>query len=357
MTGRTVVIFMGQPTRWSSIADGRINGRGEGFPSPDEGTRIVGVIPASDVVVHQLVLPNLTDPQARGAARLAVAENSVSPIATLHVAVSASIDGERTVVVLDSGRIAGYLGELGARGIDPDAIIAAPLIVERPDIGFIVADLGWETIIRGRDGAFADDPVLTPLLTGGQIVTLDSGEIDAAIIAAAAAPEVDLRQGSFAPRRRWAVDAARFRRIGWLAAACLAMLIVSPIVQLVHLNGAARNIEARNVGVAQSVLPVGLVVADPLAQLDERLAAFGGAGGGFLPLADAVASAASAAANVEVGAMSFDTAGLHFSAHATTSAELALFETRMGALGLIVTPVRGVVGGDRPTSDYTVRAR
>jgi general secretion pathway protein L len=347
---------MGQPARWLSTADGRIIGRGEGFPLPDGGTRIVGVVPASDVVVHQLVLPNLTDAQARGAARLAVAENSVSPIATLHVAVSASIDGERTVVALDSDRMAGYLSELGAQGLEPDVIIAAPLILDRPDIGFVVADLGWETVIRGRDGAFADDPVLTPLLTGGQVVTLDSEEVDAAIIAAATAPEVDLRQGAFVPRRRWAVDASRFRRIGWLAAGCLVTLVVSPVVELVHLNAAARHIEARNIGVAQSVLPVGLVVVDPLAQLDEQLTAVGGAGGGFLSLTDAVASA-SASANVEVGVINFDGSGLYFSAHATTPAELALFETRMAAIGLIVTPVPGVVGGGRPTSDYTVRVR
>ncbi|CAN5303298.1 N/A [soil metagenome] len=358
MSDTVFVIFAGSAEHWLCIVDGRVIDRGTGFPSPDEGSRIVGVVPAGDVVIHQIALPDLTDAQARGAARLAVAENSASAIDTLHVAVGADLGGERTVVALDAVQMAEYVAAFTARGLDTDAIIAAPLILPRPEIGFVMADLGNETVIRGRDGAFGDDPVLTPLLTGGQIVTLDAEEVVAAIVAAVAVPEVDLRQGVFARRRRWAVDTARLRRIGWLAAACLATLLILPVAEILHLKAAASRVEAANMAIAQSVLPSGTVVADPLAQLDERLASLGGAGAGFVPLANAVASAARATANVELGRMTFDSdGGLHVSAHATGPAELAAFESRMAGAGLVVVAAPMVAGFGRPARDFTVRAR
>jgi general secretion pathway protein L len=358
LSAPTIVLFMGQSDRWLTISDGKILARGDSVPPSDPTARFVGVVPASDVIVHQLALSGLTDAQARGAARLAVAENSVSPISALHVAVSGEIAGERTVVALNSLHMAAYLAAFTTRGIDPDAIIAAPLILRRPEVGFVIADLEHETIIRGRDGAFIDDPILTPLLTGGEILKLDGADLENAIIAAVANPEVDLRQGVFARRRRWAVDTQRLRRIGWLTAACLASLLVLPVVELIHLNAAARHIEAQNVLIAQSALPPGTIVNDPLAQLDARLAALGGAGGGFLPIVNAVAAAANATANVELGAMTFDSeGGLHVSAHATGLSELVAFETRMNAAGLLVVPVPVVGGVGRPSRDFTVRAR
>lgn len=357
MSGPTTVVFLGTREHWLIIASGQVVDRGQGFPLAAEGSRVVGVIPASDVVVHHFALPKLTDAQARAAARLAVAENSVSPLATLHVAVGTESQGERTIVVLSALHMTEYLAEMAARGMDPESVIAAPLLLPRLDNGFVMADLGGETVIRGRDGAFLDDPALTPLLTDGQIRMFDAEETDAAIIAAVRNPEVDLRQGAFRLRRRWPLDHSRLRRIGYLAAACLTMTIVSPLVEIFHLNAKAGQIEARNNAVAQSLLPAGTVVVDPLAQLDERVRALGGAWGSFLHLTNAVAWAASNAPNVELGTMTFDAAGLHFNAHAALSAELAVFETRMVASGLIVTPSPSTAAGGRPATNYTVRAR
>jgi general secretion pathway protein L len=357
LSGSTTVVFLGEPEHWLIVANGEIVNRGQGFPLATEGSRVVGVVPASDVVVHQVALPKLTDPQARAAARLLVAENSVSPLSTLHVAVGAESQGERSIVALSTLHMAQYLVELASREMDPESVIAAPLILPRPDNGFVIGDLGGETVIRGRDAAFLDDPALTALLTDGQILTFDTAETDAAIIAAVRNPEVDLRQGAFRLRRRWAMNRIRLRRLGYLATGCLAMLIISPLVELSHVNAAARQIEAHNDAIAQSLLPADAPVVDPLAQLDERIRSLGGYRGGFLHLTNAVASAASNVPNVEVGTMSFDAAGLHFDAHAASPRELAVFETEMGAAGLIVTPSSHTTLEGRPATDYTVRAR
>lgn len=357
MNAPTTVIFLGLPERWLTKSEAEIVDRGEHPHAPVEGSRIVAVVPASDVVVHQLALPDLTDAQARAAARLAVAENSVSPITTLHVAVSADREGERTVVVIAAARMADYLADLVTRGIDPDAVIASPLILNRPEIGFVVADLGSETVIRARDGAFLDDPALTPLLTGGEMATLDAEALDAAIVAAASAPEVDLRQGIFARRRQWAIDPVRLRRIGLLAVACLASLLILPVAELIRTNAAADKIEARNREIAQAALPAGTVVTDPLAQMNERLAEVGGGGGSFLSLSNAVASAAKASASLELGPLTFDgTTGLNVNAHATGPGDLALFETQMASAGLLAVPVTSAAIGAN-SCDFTVRAR
>jgi len=353
----TLVLLPGDQGHWLRIVGSEVVDRGEGGPATkdDADLRVVGVVPSSDVVVHHAALAGLTDAQARGAARLAVAESAMAPIESLHVAVGGEHDGERTIVAIDARAMTQALMALTERGFDPDAMIAAPLILPRPETGFVSADLGVEGVVRGRDTAFEDDAVLTPLLTRGDVVALDREEIEAAIVAAAANPEVDLRQGPFTKRRNWALDRARLRRIAWLAAACLVSLILIPLVTLIHLNTAAARVEAATLATAQGALPPGTAVLNPVAQLDERLAALGGGGGGFLPLAAVFGASAEGIANVELGAMTFEGDGsLRVSARSTNPTDLTTLETRLAAAGVTVLP--SAAGGAGPSRDITVRA-
>ncbi|MFM9978218.1 MAG: type II secretion system protein GspL [Sphingomonadaceae bacterium] len=354
-----LILLLGEPLRWLRIADGAIIDRGQGTIGAHGDARVVAIVPAADVAIHRGDLPDLSEAQARAAARLLIAEQSAASIDSLHVAIGTPDgDGGRTLVAIDSGRMAAWLTAAAGHGFDPDVMLAAPLLLPRPVSGYVKGDIGPETVVRGADSAFVDDPVLTPLVTGGTERRLDAAEVEAAVVAAIAHPEVDLRQGPFAKRRSWGLDRSRLRRIGALAAVLLGIVLLTQIVQLIRLDGAARSLEDKNKVLARAALPPGTNVNDPVLQLREALAARQGPGGGLLPLASAIAGAIEATPNAELGALVFDGGGtLRATIRATTPADLAALDARLAALGLAVAPGTTMVDQGKQVRDTTVSAR
>lgn len=330
----TLVLFDGH---WLRIDGDTIVARGERpVPVEDSDTRVVAIVPAAKTVLHSLAIEGLTEPQARGAARLAMADTAVVPVETLHVAVGPDVDGTRAAIAIDATHMTQRLVDLAAEGFDPDAMVPALLVPPHPDSGFVRALLGDESVVRGPDVAFADDPVLTPLLAPGDIVTLDREAIEAALIAAVLVPPLDLRQGQFAKRRRWAVDRTKLRTIQWLAAACLATLLLVPLARLINLTWTASAVEARSIARAQAAMP-GVTIVNPVAQLDERLGALGLQNGGFLPLASAMAAAVEAVPGVEVERLTYaGPAGLSVGIRAPNPADLQSLSTRITGSSWVV---------------------
>jgi len=299
----------------------------------DSDTRVVGIVPGTETVLHSLAIEGLTEPQARGAARLAMADTAVVSVETLHVAVGPEADGARAAVAIDATQMTQRLVDLASEGFDPDAMIPALLVPPRPENGFVRAVLGNETVVRGTEVAFTDDAVLTPLLAPGEIATLDREATEAALVAAVLSPPVNLRQGTFAKRRQWAVDRTKFKTIQWLAAACLATLILIPLAQLINLNWTASAIEARNLARVQAAMPT-VTVVNPVATLDERLGAFGLQNGGFLPLVGSVASGIEAVPGVEVERMTYaGPTGLSVGIRAPNAADVQGLTTRVAGSG------------------------
>lgn len=353
----TLVLMLGDTPRWLRTDGETVVARGEGAVIADAGDeRVVAVVPAGDVTIHHAELAGLSEPQAAAAARLMIAEQTVSPADILHIAVGRDNGaGERPVVAIDRARMELRLAEAALLGADPDAVLAAPMLLARPEFGFVKADLGTESIVRGRDSAFADDAVLTPLLTGGSVAALDKVTLEAGIAAAVADPEVDLRQGMFAKKHRWAIDWAMLRLIGWLALALALVTLVLAIVNLVRLNNAASRIEAANIATARAALPPGTTINAPLIQLNERLAALRGPGGGLLPMAAAVTAAVNATPNVQLATMIFDGGGtLRVTVRAPSPADLAAFDARLATTGLTSAPGPIMVDQGKQIRDYTV---
>ncbi|MBA3898429.1 MAG: general secretion pathway protein GspL, partial [Sphingomonadaceae bacterium] len=255
-----VVLLLGDAARWLRIEDGAIVARGDGFsPEMPDEVRVVAVVPAREVAVHQANLPNLSEPQARAAARLLVAEQSAGASDGLHIAIGPEgANGDRTIVAIEAAHMARHLAELATLGIDPDAMLAAPLLLPRPTEGWLRGDLGEEVVVRGRDAAFADDAVLTPMVTGGAaVVDLDHDALEAAVVAAAETPEVDLRQPPFAKLRRWSIDWPLVRRLAVLGLLLATATLAVEIVTIAKLNATADRIEAANAIRARAALPPG----------------------------------------------------------------------------------------------------
>lgn len=312
----TLVLFLPAtdlPWRWLRIAGDVVQGRGEGFPpnlDPDAPPPIA-VAPADAVTLHWAELPDRSPAQSVAAARLLVSEASAAPLADLHVAVGREDDlVERPIGVVSAMQMHHWLATLAAEGVDPAAILPAPMLLPRPDEGYLRADLGGEGVVRGVTSGFADEVRLTELVTGGRAPTvLGRDELESAIVAAVASPALDLRQGPFARRRTFALDWALIRRLVWLSVGILTVTLAISLVSILKYSLAADALDARAEMLARRGLPRGETVNDADRQLTERLSRLRGGGLGFSRTAAALLAAVRAVPGSELTALAFDSNG------------------------------------------------
>jgi general secretion pathway protein L len=360
----TIVLFPPsadkEPYRWLRIAGDTVVDRGDGLPAPpDEADppRIVSIAPADAVALHWADLPDRSIAQAVAAARIVVSEASAAPIADLHVAVGREdAAAERPIGVVGVERMRAWLGTLAAEGLDPDALVPAPMLLPRPETGYVRADLAGHNVVRGATSGFADELRLTELVTGDTPPeTLDREAVEAAIVAAATAPALDLRQGPFAKRHRRAIDWALVRRLGWLLAAIVVVTLLISLFRIIRTEIAAEGIEARTAMVAQQGLPAGATITDPERQLSARLAGMRGGGLGFSRTAAAVFGAVQAVPGTELTALSFNDAGaLKATVTAQNEAQANDLRSRLQALGFTVDASTFTANAGQVSGDLTV---
>ena len=294
--------------RWWRIADARVMAEGEGVPETDEP--IVAVAPADAVALHWAELPSRSPAQATAAARILAAEASAAPPADLHIAIGDEGDGERPIAVVGNDTMTQWLASLAAAGVDPVALVPAPMLLPRPDHGFARGEIGGQALVRGRATGFADEARLTELVTGGEApATLDRDAIEAAVVAAVDSPPLDLRQGPFARRRRRAIDWALVWRLAVLGLAILAVTLAIDLVRIGKYSFAADALDARADALARTGLPRGETVTDSDRQLDERLSRVRGPGLGYSATVAAVYDAIRAVPGAELTALDFQPTG------------------------------------------------
>jgi general secretion pathway protein L len=359
MTAATVLFLPAGDAgyRWLALEDGRVTAGGDGLPPG--GAPVVAVAPADAVTLHWAELPARSPAQARAAARLVTAEASAAPGDELHVAVGEEGDGERAVAVVASGAIAGWLMRLAADGIDPDAVVPAPLLLPRPEEGFVRADLAGQAVVRGRTSGFADEARLTELVTGDATpATVPRDALEVAIAAAVARPPLDLRQGPFARRRRFAIDWRLVRRLARLAAAIVLVTLVIQVARLVRLDMAADAAEAEADALARTALPATEQAGDADRQLAARLSGLRGPGEGFTRTAAAAFQAVRAVPGSEVRALSFTDAGaLRLQVATETEGQANALVGAVERAGFRVVPSTFTQAGDRLTGEIVLEPR
>jgi general secretion pathway protein L len=249
-----------------------------------------------------------------------------------------------------------WLAGLAMAGIDPDAIVPAPLLLPRPEEGYVRADLAGHPVVRGTTSGFADEARLTELITGDAPPdTLDRDAVEAAIVAAAAAPALNLRQGPFAKRRRRAIDWALAKRLAWLAAAIVAVTLLISVFRIVRTEVTASGIEARADLIATQALPAGATITDPERQLAERLAGMRGGGLGFSRTAAAVFDAVQGEPGTELTALSFDENGaLKVSVTAQSESSANDLKNRLEDMGFTVDASTFTANAGQLSGDLTV---
>ncbi|MFM9852385.1 MAG: type II secretion system protein GspL [Sphingomonadaceae bacterium] len=356
MSARTVV-FIADTLPWLRIEDEAIVARGDHF-APEEGGDdvLVAIAPAHAVALHWLDLPGLAPAQARGAARLVAAEKSLISDDDAFVACGEQAEGEgaRIVAIADRADIKHWIARL-----DPDVILPSPLLLDKGHDGFLRANLGHETVLRGADIGFADDEIVTPLVVGdASLETLEPAAVEAMIVASTHSPDINLRQGEFARKRDWAIDRRWLRQIGGAIAALLLISLAIPLIEIARLSWVTATVEQTSASLAQTALGEAVPADQAAASLDARLAAVRGGGAGFVATAGAVIQSIQTTANSELTAMSFSPDGImRVTIRASTAAELDAAQVRMRGAGLTVTagPVNPSQG--QPIVDVEVRGQ
>ncbi len=353
---------------WLHLADGDVVARGpalEGLPplaDPKTGTslRVAAIVPGEAVALHWLEMPaGLAPAQAIAAARLVAAEVSLQPIAEMHVAVGGEGEGAlRPVAIVPALGMAGWLGKLQAAGLDPDLVLPEPLLLAPPSAGFLRYQRAGTPLYRGRADAFSIEPELAELvIADAPVADLADEAFESGLAVALADPVVNLRQGAFAKRRRWAVEWPLVRRLAALAAALLLVSLAIQVVQIFRYTFEADRLEAELTQVASAALP-GISAANAPARLGERLTELGGGGAGYGALASSLFTALRSAPGASLTALNYDGAGvLRATVQADSPATIAALQQQLGASGLAVTAGDARPAGGRTAVDLTMQGQ
>ncbi|MDP1025980.1 type II secretion system protein GspL [Sphingomonas sp. KR1UV-12] len=345
--------------RWMRFGDTGMLARGEG--TPPEGDRVVAVAPADAVTLHWADLPGRSVAQATAAARILAAEASAATTGELHVAVGEGGAGspDRPIAVVGAAAMREWLAMLAAAGVDPIALVPAPMLLPQPDEGYYRATVGGVGVIRGRTSGFADEAQLTELVTAGAPVKpLVRDPLERALAAAAAAPVLDLRQGAFARRRKLAIDWRLIRRLAMYGGAILLVSFAISLVRLAKYDVAADTVNARADALAATGLPRGETLTDPDRQLDERGRRVIGPGLGFTTTTAAAFAAIRSVPGTEVTAIDFtDTGELRLTVATEREALATDLKNALEAAGFRVRASVFQSNGGRVTGELTVSRR
>ncbi|HTU13348.1 MAG TPA: type II secretion system protein GspL [Allosphingosinicella sp.] len=227
---------------WLLLDGGAVAVRG----GPDEvlaelpaGTRTALAVPGAAVTIHWLELaPDLAQAQAAAAAKLMLADASAEGLGDMHVAVGLAERGLTPVALVPNALMADWTAG------DPDLIVPTPLLLLPPEEGLARRDAGAVPDYRGQAAAFGVEPEIADLLIGeAPVRVVAEADYEAGLTAALTPPALNLRQGAWARRRQWKVDASSARRVGWLVLALAVLSLVVLLVQTMRYSSAARAIE------------------------------------------------------------------------------------------------------------------
>lgn len=281
-------------TYWWSIVDDAIVARGADAAWRDHVTedgvhvRVIALAPAAATRIGFAHVANMPPRQAAGIARLQALETALGDPATLHfVTKGPSAPGEQFVTaIVANATMLEWLDWLEAMAVDAGSIIPAALLLPLSE-NWRAASIAGEPVI-GRSGiVFPNEPSLVSALVGQDEVAEVSPEtLDVQLLAAVAAPPIDLRVGAFARRRRWFVDGARIRELVVLLAFVPLIALMLALANLWQLDASADRLDADSVARASASLGKPVMIADAEAELNVRASHIAGAGGQFAtPLA------------------------------------------------------------------------
>ena len=345
---QTLLVFAGDGEdapaalgRWLLLEDNAVAKRGEAADGLPVAARQVLAVPGEAVSLHWLDLTDgLAPAQAAAAARLMLADASAAPLAELHVAVGSAERGLRPAAMVPAERMTAWLAAASAAGLDPDAIVPAPLLLAPPPSGFVRRERGELADYRAAAAAFSLEPETAEAVIGeAPVAAIDQAGFEDGLGPILAAPPLDLRQGPFARRRPWRFERQRLRRIAIFAIALALLSLAVQVATILAYTFAADRAQAQA----------------------DALAVRGGAAvdtrPGFGAAASVLFDAIRATPNAEVSAIDYRPDGsLVATVTADNPATLTALQGRIEASGLSVMPGESRTAGGRLTTQLTISA-
>lgn len=272
------------PWRWwrvgesGTVHEAVFDAPAESAPWGEAGTVTV-LVPAADAPVIDKPLPDMPVAQALAAERLGLSQGGLE--VAQHIAASGD-EGRLLACRVAPAAMDRWLALLEGRGIDPQAVVPAALVLPRPERGLMLADLGGQLLARTAEAAFAAEPGLVAILAEGQEQSALSGdELLARLAAIHAAPPLNLRQGQYASRRVSVFRSANWIGLARMAAIAALLALLLMLVWVVKWNLDSSAEEARALALAQQRFPAATDLDSAERLLNAELAQRGEGGASF----------------------------------------------------------------------------
>lgn len=270
---------------------------------------VMAVVAPEDVRCGWFALPDLEGRQAESVAKLRAAEHSLGLVHS-----SAGVDYDDVVAtasiapeVMQRG-----LDRLAARGLNPDIVIPFALVVRINSDVVYRAEMDGLTVLRGAKFAIPDEAMLRDIIVGAASTeAVDADTVRSMLLAASAAPLLNLREGMFAKRERAVWMTAEQRT--WVRRLLTSLLIVTMTITLVTLAKYWTATASENetaLAAAQKIDPAIQDIDQAESMLTASLNRQGKTQGGFAPLSAALWRSVKASPNVSVRELRYTPDGI-----------------------------------------------
>lgn len=345
------------------------------------GRRVVAIVPASEVLAADSEAPAKSAAKLAQVIPFALEERVADEVENLHFALGTrdANTGRVPVMVVARARIDGWLAELRAAGLNPQAIYSeASLVPAMP--GQLIVLLDGDTItLRPADGPALVMPVLSlgdafemalaaqvsqvagleppPLgllvyaghdewqahqhqidalrdrFTGVKVQLLPSGTLSMLAPAAASGDAINLLQGALAQASPLQQDWKSWRIAAVLAASLLCLHLGARFFELSRLRKAEAALDSSIQGAFRAAMPGQQNPVNARRRVEVRLAQIrgGGGGGALLPALLAIANARSAAPTTTIEGITFRDGGVELRMTAPDAASLDAISQQLRA--------------------------
>ena len=273
---------------WWHVEDNEIVASGSVHPDADNVAllasiaemQVMAIVPAALATVRWIGIGDLAPRQAETAARITVSEETLGAGEALHIVSNIAPNGQIMVASMSVQQMQFGLDVFAALGVDPDIILPAGLIIPPPETGFVRASFAQEAVLRSAQSIVPDEPVLRQLIVADTpVVTLDAGQVDAALSAALRDPPINMRSGRFAKRSpRGAMSARQWQVLAGLAAAGILFSLLLGIATWVKYDRAIKHENSIALQAVKKIAPQASNIEEAQALLNSELMRRGAGG-------------------------------------------------------------------------------
>jgi len=352
----------GETPSWIKVVDGQIVSRSAsaaraGMDGVDDAGPVMLVLPVSAVTMRQVELPSQDMPiaQARSVAQRLAREASIDGGDGLHVAVAD--DDPCSVAVIAREDMAHFIAWAHEQGLEPDVVLPATALLPEPQAGYVRADIGGASIVRGQ-GLVVDaaQDWVRAHIGDAQVSDMDAAAVDMALVNALAQPPLNMRSGEFSRPRKSGIAAGYWKRIAiWVGCIALVTLLIS-LALIVKYQWSASRLDDRAVEAAQAVLPAADDAKLAQEELSRVLSVQGASGYGFTGPVAGLMSAMQSVPGVSFTSLSRGDDGLVHATLASARAEdINAVLLAVQAAGYRITATSSADPSGRVIAQITVR--